>query len=386
MVTTSRALPMVPSSLPGWTQTLNPSLDHTTLAGTTTGPSLGSGPDVISSPFGTGIQKHGAQSGRAFSSSVITPSQGQNSSADSANLPSPISRSQSGTVGRKQAGATGSGSAGSVFSGTGNDVAQSTESIQQEAPVEKGQTGMSGSKDPVEDPISPSRPYSSSSSSLASLSVLREHAHTITLRNVPPAIEDPTLSTTTAKVLPVPQPDSAHHGPKVTTNPSAETKSKIGPSPPSNMVAGLSLDGDATKTTGSTNAPIVSTDNGSSSPVEKARDSVNGSAGVLSDGQALQNDSNASESPYTANGSFLNRLVPATTRGPQGGGNQSGPALDSPFSQNSICLGKMDIIWVVLAISVPVSSCCKYPVECFTTYEQDSGRLIVVAFAEMWVK
>ncbi|XP_063063140.1 transmembrane protein 108 isoform X2 [Engraulis encrasicolus] len=37
--------------------------------------------------------------------------------------------------------------------------------------------------------------------------------------------------------------------------------------------------------------------------------------------------------------------------------NQSGPALDPSHSEPAICLGKMDIVWVVLAISVPVSSC-----------------------------
>ncbi|XP_067234179.1 transmembrane protein 108 isoform X1 [Chanodichthys erythropterus] len=69
------------------------------------------------------------------------------------------------------------------------------------------------------------------------------------------------------------------------------------------------------------------------------------------------NDSDTSEAPSTASGSFMNRQVPATTQGPWGSGNQSGPALSPPHKKNTICLDKMDIVWLVLAISVPVSSC-----------------------------
>lgn len=63
------------------------------------------------------------------------------------------------------------------------------------------------------------------------------------------------------------------------------------------------------------------------------------------------------EPPSTASGNFLNRQVPAATSEPWGPGNQSGPALDPSRNQAIICLGKMDIVWVILAISVPVSSC-----------------------------
>ncbi|XP_041718088.1 transmembrane protein 108 isoform X2 [Coregonus clupeaformis] len=69
------------------------------------------------------------------------------------------------------------------------------------------------------------------------------------------------------------------------------------------------------------------------------------------------NSSSATEPPSTASGNFLNRLVPATTADPWGPGNGSVPALDSPLSHTTICLSKIDIVWIVLAISVPVSSC-----------------------------
>ncbi|KAM8759071.1 transmembrane protein 108 isoform 1-T5 [Rhynchonycteris naso] len=60
----------------------------------------------------------------------------------------------------------------------------------------------------------------------------------------------------------------------------------------------------------------------------------------------------------TATGNFLNRLVPAGTWKPGTAGNISHVAEgDKPQHRATICLSKMDIAWVVLAISVPISSC-----------------------------
>lgn len=68
---------------------------------------------------------------------------------------------------------------------------------------------------------------------------------------------------------------------------------------------------------------------------------------------------NISEAPSTASRNFLNRQVPGTTQEPWTRGNSSGPTVDSPPSRTPICLSRMDFVWIVLAISVPVSSCCK---------------------------
>ncbi|XP_072547012.1 uncharacterized protein tmem108 [Salminus brasiliensis] len=292
MLTTSRALPMVPSNLPG-TQRLNPSLDHTILAETTT---------VLS---GTGHN-------------VATVARGA--------LPTPQG---SPTEGRETLGL--------------------------------GQGGTPGFKEPkeisVKDPTNASLPYSSSASLLAPLSVkvknLREHAHAITLRNVPPPPEKPTLSTTSANIPTVTHPESPPHTltpiSAPVNNPSIETKN--------NVSITISLDGNATKTTGGTNVPPdSSTDTGHAQFSSPGNRNFSASFSTSWEAQPPRNDLNESETPSTANGSFLNRLVPATTRGPWGAGNQSGPAPDSPHA-TTICLGKMDIIWVVLAISVPVSSC-----------------------------
>lgn len=74
--------------------------------------------------------------------------------------------------------------------------------------------------------------------------------------------------------------------------------------------------------------------------------------------QASDTSSNGSEILSTASGNFLNRQVPATTQDPwMSAGNSSGPTIEPPPSRVMICLSRMDIVWIVLAISVPVSSC-----------------------------
>ncbi|XP_072268410.1 transmembrane protein 108 [Pyxicephalus adspersus] len=61
----------------------------------------------------------------------------------------------------------------------------------------------------------------------------------------------------------------------------------------------------------------------------------------------------------TATGNFLNRLVPAGTWKPGAPGNISHVTEEGsqPAHRETICLSKMDIAWIFLAISVPISSC-----------------------------
>ncbi|XP_053322309.1 transmembrane protein 108 [Spea bombifrons] len=61
----------------------------------------------------------------------------------------------------------------------------------------------------------------------------------------------------------------------------------------------------------------------------------------------------------TATGNFLNRLVPAGTWKPGVPGNISHVTEvgGQPQHRETICLSKVDIAWIFLAISVPISSC-----------------------------
>ncbi|XP_041103878.1 transmembrane protein 108-like isoform X1 [Polyodon spathula] len=64
------------------------------------------------------------------------------------------------------------------------------------------------------------------------------------------------------------------------------------------------------------------------------------------------------ESHSTATGNFLNRKVPAVTKGPGFPGNHSHVTeVDKPHQRATICLSKVDIVWIILAISVLISSC-----------------------------
>ncbi|KFP91740.1 Transmembrane protein 108, partial [Apaloderma vittatum] len=78
----------------------------------------------------------------------------------------------------------------------------------------------------------------------------------------------------------------------------------------------------------------------------------------LSAAPATRLSSPVSTAGSTATGNFLNRLVPAGTWKPGVQGNISHVTEgDKPQHRATICLSKMDIAWIILAISVPISSC-----------------------------
>ncbi|XP_037550378.1 AT-rich interactive domain-containing protein 2 [Nematolebias whitei] len=81
-------------------------------------------------------------------------------------------------------------------------------------------------------------------------------------------------------------------------------------------------------------------------------------AGLLPNSSSADESSaqgNSSETLSTAGGNLPNVQVPATTNDPQPAGNSSCSSVSCLPSQGDICLKKMDIVWIVLAISVPVS-------------------------------
>lgn len=188
---------------------------------------------------------------------------------------------------------------------------------------------------------------------------LREHAHhTITLREVHESNEPPTqglnIESTVASVAPVERPPenlaSTVATPALSTVLNTQDPTKI----PSNHTA-------PNKTT--TTEELVQANSTDNVTDGHRLGNVTAYVGLISNGSSADKASaqgNGSEPLSTANGSFQNRQVPATTQDPWTPGNSSGPTVDSPPSRMTICLSRMDIVWIVLAISVPVSSCCKY--------------------------
>ncbi|KAM6971034.1 LOW QUALITY PROTEIN: uncharacterized protein tmem108 [Tautogolabrus adspersus] len=105
---------------------------------------------------------------------------------------------------------------------------------------------------------------------------------------------------------------------------------------------------------------VVTGNTTDNAPLGRSLGNVTTYGGLFSNDSSVEEmpaQGNSSEPPSTASGNFLNRQVPATTQDPWMPGNSSGPTVDSPSSRLTICLSRMDIVWIVLAITVPVSSC-----------------------------
>lgn len=285
-------------------------------------------------------------------SGFFTPITQEQNFSTNTDKPSTISRKPvnrfepSGLVYRNQISATtldsgnqttNSGSGHSFFSGTESDVTPSAKGL-----LETPDTGEMGVEDPI-DPIQhQSSPFFSPFKTHKGQNANKSAPHhTITLRDVS-STENPThpletLGGALAQIdIQSPSPALAPPSNHITTS-----------NPTSLVESGNSVEvqGGRDETTNMTIDSHVSLTN--------VTDIIN-STGAL---WPAANDPDTSEAPSTASGSFMNRQVPATTQGPWGSGNQSGPALGPPHKKYTICLDKMDIVWLVLAISVPVSSC-----------------------------
>uniref|UniRef100_A0A3Q1AMN2 Transmembrane protein 108 n=1 Tax=Amphiprion ocellaris TaxID=80972 RepID=A0A3Q1AMN2_AMPOC len=224
----------------------------------------------------------------------------------------------------------------------------------------------------VEEPVDPSlQPSSLSSSSVDADAArglkLREHAagthervahHTITQREVHGVNENPTDELTL-------EPQGVSAGPiespleNLTSTASTPAQSTE-PSLKSQNPTGISINHTAANETSTEEGRVVGGNGTDSPPVGHWMGNVTAFGGLLSNSSSVEDSpaqGNSSEPPSTASGNFLNRQVPATTHDPWTPGNNSGPTVDSPPSRMTICLSRMDIVWIVLAISVPVSSC-----------------------------
>lgn len=240
-----------------------------------------------------------------------------------------------------------------------------------------------------EEPTHPSQQYVLQPSSLTSLSSslldddpalglnLRKQArgvpevaahHTITLREVHANMNEPptaglVIDPKGGSVFPVESP------PENLTSTAPTPAQSTGPSPKTQSPMIIPNNHTTTNETTSEDSHVQSvplpsaqgndTDN---VPVGHWLGNVTAYGGLLPNSSSVKEASaqrNSSEPSSTASGNFLNRQVPATTQDPWTPGNSSGPTVDSPMSRMTICLSRMDIVWIVLAISVPVSSCCK---------------------------
>ncbi|CAG5896152.1 unnamed protein product, partial [Menidia menidia] len=217
----------------------------------------------------------------------------------------------------------------------------------------------------VEEPSGRRQPPGSSLTALSSSSEgaaaarglkLREHAnkspelpmhHTITLREAQAVDETPTaqlmVESKNGAVTPVETPTAPATA--LSTDPGPRSH---GPTAmPVNHTAAITEE-----------AQTVGGNHTDGPPVEHQLGNATVPAGSnSSSGQEVPAGGPGSEPPSTAGGNFLNRQVPATTNDPWITGNSSGSTVDSPPSRMTICLSRMDIVWIVLAISVPVSTC-----------------------------
>lgn len=209
--------------------------------------------------------------------------------------------------------------------------------------------------------LKPSSLFSSSSSSLSSLNpasadrFLRERAqtndeaaqpHSITLREAHPLPgEDPTEA---LAVVPSPISDTAVTS--TTTNTPTDKMTSDTTTPDSNVTAPA---GNVTDTFGSSQTSTEPT-------VEEQTLSSVGNSTQEASSNTAENSTAGESSPDVRSHSKGSAPTTVSRQVPWVPGNQSGPALDPSHSQPAICLGKIDIVWVVLAISVPVSSCCEY--------------------------
>ncbi|KAM6900571.1 uncharacterized protein tmem108 [Xenentodon cancila] len=193
---------------------------------------------------------------------------------------------------------------------------------------------------------------------------LREHAlgssellmhHTITLREVHAVHEPPTaqliLEATKEPVSRVEKPLENSTSTSATEVQSTEVY------PGSQNPTAIPI----THTASTSEEGRVVMGNGTDSPpVGHQLENVTAPAGLFSDNSSVEEgpaQGNSSEPPSTPSMNFHNRQAPATTNDPLTQGNSSGPTVEPPPSRTTICLSRMDFVWIVLAISVPVSSC-----------------------------
>lgn len=184
-------------------------------------------------------------------------------------------------------------------------------------------------------------------------------SHTVVLREVTAGAEAPTAqlltNSTDGPAMPVASPSEklATTAPVTVKSTEPSHNSHIQRLTPINNTLGTTVEG-----------PDVLSNRTDSPPVGHQQGNVTGLAGLFSNSSSVRAEEaftqgNGSKIPSTDSGNFLNRQVPATTSEAPAVDNSLGSTVNPQLSPTTICLNMMDIVWIVLAISVPVSSICK---------------------------
>ncbi|XP_017261779.1 transmembrane protein 108 isoform X2 [Kryptolebias marmoratus] len=170
--------------------------------------------------------------------------------------------------------------------------------------------------------------------------------HTITLREAHAGNETPTaqllIEPRNGPVTPVSSPIQN----ATSTVPNTAWSTEPGPKTENSTI---------NHTAATTDEDLVALGNNTTNPPEE---NVTTPTELLPNSSSAEETSaqgNSSETHSTASGNLPNVQVPATTNDPQPAGNNSCSTVNCLPPQGDICLTKMDIVWIVLAISVPVS-------------------------------
>lgn len=337
--------------------------DHTTTVKTLFGPSPIPSIESRDHPLRTGFQNTvGPDSYRTSSGSIIAPSVVWNSSAVLGNpaiKASSINRRPGSRMNQpvmasgKQKVSKDSGVAPAALR------LQRTEDFQPRSINDLEQVRSTGPDITqgmsVAEPNNPSYPSSSMMSlwlsipAMAPRKSLRQHAHAITLRDVGTPKDHTLVGNVSVSPSESQAPSLFTYFPHNTTK-NSKTNNVILPT----VAASISVNSSSAKTIGGTNMPANVTGDAFSSQ-SSVTDAITGSV----NGQSLGTSPNT---PPRINDLSTSELLSRTnmSRSPNTPGrNQSHPDVNTA-NPDTICMTKMDIVWVVLAITVPVSSCCEY--------------------------
>lgn len=178
--------------------------------------------------------------------------------------------------------------------------------------------------------------------------------HTITSRETHPGNETPTdpllVESNEGAVTPLSSPSknatSTEPNIVLSTEPDLQTESSTINNTPATTEDGQVVTGNVTDS-----PPMGQQEGNLTTPTE-----------LLPNSSSVEETSaqgNGSETLSTASGNLPNVQVPETTSDPRPAGNTSCSTVNCLPSEGDICLKKMEIVWMVLAISVPVASICK---------------------------